>query len=89
MVAYYYRWKKTQNGGVSLGSAPAKSSKSKEDPKSKTKAKHLERHTFSGPRSVLWADNDQHDYATILTPTMIGQILGKLFLFSTHISFIS
>jgi len=77
LVAYYYRWKKTQNGGVSLGSAPAKSSKSKEDPKSKTKAKHLERHTFSGPRSVLWADNDQHDYATILTPTMIGQILEE------------
>ena len=77
LVAYYYRWKKTQNGGASLGSIQTKSSKSNEDPKSKSKSKHKERHTFSGPRSVLWAENDQNDYAPLLTPTMIGQILGN------------
>ena len=77
LVAYYYRWKKTQNGGVSLGTIQTKSSKSKDDPKSKTKAKNQERHTFSGPRSVIWAENDQNDYAPLLTPTMIGQILGN------------
>ena len=77
LVAYYYRWKKTQNGGVSLGTIQTKSSKSKDDPKSKTKAKNQERHTFSGPKSVIWAENDQNDYAPLLTPTMIGQILGN------------
>jgi len=78
LVAYYYRWKKTQNGGVSLSNIQTKSSKSKDDQKSKTKEKkHLERHTFSGPRSVIWAENDQNDYAPLLTPTMIGQILEE------------